>query len=475
MNVARAGALLLSSRIASKAVMFVGLAYFAGAVGAANMGVFFLFQAIVGVASIPADFGIRGAIEKRISETDRSNEQLLAAGVLLKIVPFLLIVVALLVFRRYINTYVGSPIALLVIVALFVRESSLFFENVLRGELRVGETASLQVARDVTWVAASFGFLLVGYQAWAVILGWIVGYIVMATLGALQVSTGIDQPELDDITSVLHYAKYRAILQSGSKLFSWTDVFIIGFILSTAAVGAYEIAWRVAGIVILFSSTIAKTIFPQISSWDSKDQTGDISEVIESGLVASLLIVVPAFFGTIVLAGDILEFIFGAEYRVAWLALIILMGQKVVQVLYNIYGYTLQAMDFPKESAQATVVGVVANVALNVVLIGRFGLVGAALATTSAFLLNTYLQIRFLPDDLVLRLPRFQVSWILVSSSLMTLTLLGAKHLVPINGLISLLSMITFGGILYWTLICFNSTLRRRVVNGVGSAIGADI
>lgn len=475
MNVARASALLFSSRLASRGVMFAGLAYFANTVDATNMGVFFLFQAIVGSASIPADFGVRSAITKRMSESDRSDEQLFAAGGFLKIVAFVLVAVTMLVLRNRINAYIGSPITLLAIVAVFAREFGLLFQNVLRGELRVGETASLQIARDITWVVASFGFLQFGYEAKGLILGWIIGYIAVAILGIARISTGIERPQLDSINSVFQYAKYKIILQSGSKLFSWTDVFIIGFMLTAADVGAYEIAWRVAGVVIILSSTIGRTLFPQISRWDSEDRNEEISDMMESGLIASLLIVIPAFFGTAVLAGDIMEHIFGAEYRVAWLALILLMGQKVFQVFYNIYGYTLQAMDFPKESAQATVLSIFVNIVLNIVLISRFGLVGAAFATTSAFLLNTYLHIRFLSDTVKLYLPKVQVSWILISSFLMSAAILCAKQLFFIDGLLPLLMMIACGATLYWLLISLSTGLRQRVINGAKNAIGEGI
>lgn len=67
-NISRAVSAEFLVRILMMVVSFVGIAYFSRTLGATELGVFFLFKAALAFLAIPADFGTRLAIEKRISE-----------------------------------------------------------------------------------------------------------------------------------------------------------------------------------------------------------------------------------------------------------------------------------------------------------------------------------------------------------------------------------------------------------------------
>lgn len=124
------------------------------------------------------------------------------------------------------------------------------------------------------------------------------------------------------------------------------DVIILTFFvsfgigISRAEIGAYENAWRVSLVVILFSQAVSTVLFPQFSKWDSEGALHKIESAIPRALLPSLLLVIPAFVGTTVLSKDILSILFGEEFVVAWVALIILTGERYS----SLYMFSLVAL-----------------------------------------------------------------------------------------------------------------------------------
>lgn len=107
------------------------------------------------------------------------------------------------------------------------------------------------------------------------------------------------------------------------------SVFVALSIASTrGAIGAYENAWRVSTLVMLVASSIATSLFPQVSRWDTEDAPARIESIIPKALLPGLLVAFPAFAGTFILAEDILGALFGPEFAIASLVLVILTAEK---------------------------------------------------------------------------------------------------------------------------------------------------
>ncbi|MDZ7745945.1 MAG: oligosaccharide flippase family protein [Halobacteriales archaeon] len=73
----------------------------------------------------------------------------------------------------------------------------------------------------------------------------------------------------DTFRSLYDYAKFNGIWGLGGHVYNWMDVIVIGFFLSQAAVGAYELAWRLTTTAIMFSTVFARVLFPQLSAWQA--------------------------------------------------------------------------------------------------------------------------------------------------------------------------------------------------------------
>ena len=95
-------------------------------------------------------------------------------------------------------------------------------------------------------------------------------------------------------------------------------------------------------------------------------------------------------------AKEIIVFLFGQAFFSAILPLRILVIGTVLLGIFKSIGGTLPAIGRPDLSRNIGVVGATANVVLNVSLIPRFGIAGAAVATISSFIIIAILSIYFI-------------------------------------------------------------------------------
>jgi O-antigen/teichoic acid export membrane protein len=247
------------------------------------------------------------------------------------------------------------------------------------------------------------------------------------------------------------------------------DILIIGLFLTTADVGAYEVAWRVTAVVILGSTAIAHTIFPQVSRWDADEAVDRIERLVPRAITPSLLVAVPSFFGTILFSREILTFVFDAEYAAAWLVLTLLMGEKIFQSIHVVTGRSLKAIDHPELAARAAVAAITTNLVLNLVLVWQYGLVGAAVATVVSFGLNTVLCIRYLSRFLTVRLPWTDLRWISVASVVMAVVLAGIESVFAVDTLLRLVCVILVGAVVYGCVLLVSPSLRERAVRSLST------
>jgi len=446
-SIERASTKLLLAKIAGIIVSFIGLSIYSRILNSGDLGVFFLLQSAVGILSVPADLGFRDALEKRISER-RNADEVLAGALAGKTGLLIISIVLVIVFRNVINQYLGiSWIYLL--LGLVLQEVALLSLAVLRGELRVGETAGLVFLRNTSWVIFGFAAFALGSQHQAPVFGWFAGFVIIILIGSWKISTNIDWPTRSAFQSLLDYSKYAAIGNVSGKLFNWTDVLLIGFFLTSTSVAAYEVAWRITTTTTVVGTVLMTTIFPHISERSEAGDVDRIEQLIAQSFLPSLFFVIPAVFGLIVVGDEVLSTFFNPEFTTAGAAIIVLMMYRLVQSINRVIDKSLHAIDKPRLGAIASIIGMMSNIILNVILIPRYGLVGAAVATSGAFALKLGLQIQFLSRFVHIRFPFRQVGWCAFAATIMFIVISTLKPLVPTDSVMWLLLLIVCAGIIY--------------------------
>lgn len=128
-------------------------------------------------------------------------------------IPIVVVVIAtILVSTDLINHYIGAPIAGLLAVAVMVKESGHFASNVLKGELRVGESAVLKIVNKIVWIGTGLILVSQGYGVHGLIYGVLTEFLTKSLLGRYKISTSIGTLSIEHARSIWDYAKSTIVL-----------------------------------------------------------------------------------------------------------------------------------------------------------------------------------------------------------------------------------------------------------------------
>ncbi|MFC6727223.1 flippase [Natronoarchaeum mannanilyticum] len=466
MNIARSSLKLAVSRAGSATIGFLIIVYLTRNLDTDILGTFFLFQALLGLISIPVDFGMRRSLSKRLSE--RSNDgEVITTVILMKIIPLSICLFLVYSLRSQINNYLGADLVTLLISAIVLQEMALFTIGVLNGQLRVGETAVPKFTRRIAFASTTFFLIERGFGVRGAIYGLLIGLSAMLAIALYRVQISFGFPSFSMAASLFEYSKYAFISSVGGYLYNWMDVALLGLFLTQSDVSIYEVSWRVTAIVMLLGQSVATTIFPQVSKWDADGAHERIENLLPQAVAPVLLLVIPAFMGTIVLSQEILSVVFGSEYAVGQLVLIILMGEKVIQSVHIILGTALQGIDRPDLAARAAIIAIFLNLVLNIVLILQYGIVGAAVATGLSFIANSLLHAYYLSQFVNIRLPWQEIGATVVASIGMGSIVFMIKNYHTIDSLQSLLGIVITGMVVYALLAATLAPLRDVIITNL--------
>jgi O-antigen/teichoic acid export membrane protein len=170
------------------------------------------------------------------------------------------------------------------------------------------------------------------------------------------------------------------------------DVFVVGFFAGAASVGRYTLAVSLGQLLWLMSNSVASVLLPKVAA--SKD---DDSSVRHTARVTRLSLWATAGCGLAlaVLATQAIPLLYGEAFRPSIMALIWLLPGIVVFSVANVLAAYIAGIGKPRLNLVVSGVSLIVTIALDVALIPRLNIVGAAIASTTSYSLSALLLIVF--------------------------------------------------------------------------------
>lgn len=158
------------------------------------------------------------------------------------------------------------------------------------------------------------------------------------------------------------------------------DIVMLGFLKDDEVVGWYAVAHTIVLFLIGILSLFIKTIFPLMSNYYRSSEE-KLKSLISNSVRLLSLVALPIGISGTLLAKPILRFFFGVNFDGGVVALQILIWSVVVVFIRSTFGHSFLAGDGEKRYMVGAVLGCFTNIFLNVLLIPRFSLNGAAIAS----------------------------------------------------------------------------------------------
>ena len=173
------------------------------------------------------------------------------------------------------------------------------------------------------------------------------------------------------------------------RIFSYADSIILSKMVGDTAVGWYSVPYKITNAIQFIPFALIAGLYPRMSEYFAHDQKR-LSVVFSQGLRYLMMISIPFSIASIILAKDLIYRFFGPGYEQSVLPMQILMVGVCATFLNILLGALLNATG--RQKIQTAFVGTTMafNIMLNILLIPRLGVVGAALTGT---LSNTILLI----------------------------------------------------------------------------------
>jgi len=178
------------------------------------------------------------------------------------------------------------------------------------------------------------------------------------------------------LTGVLHYK---------------IDIYILALFLTPGDIGYYSIAVALVSLIFYIPDVVGHVMYPKVASLNEKDAHLFTAQTCRNTLFVTIL---PAA-GIIVFGRFLIRLLYGQEFLPATSALYLLMPGTITMCLYKILTRNFTSRNRQELTVFAGLFGLLINVGLNLMLIPRMGIAGAALATSISYSSTSILLLFF--------------------------------------------------------------------------------
>lgn len=158
------------------------------------------------------------------------------------------------------------------------------------------------------------------------------------------------------------------------------DTIVIGLLLGPVMAGLYNAAYKPVTVVLAMPTTYFIGLFPALSRAYAESHEA-FREIATRSFGLAALGAVPFGIGAFFLAAPVIGFLFGPAYANAATVLQILSWSAVLVILRGTFRQSLNAAGKSGLDLRCAAAAVLLNVILNLLLIPRYGIIGAAVAT----------------------------------------------------------------------------------------------
>lgn len=180
------------------------------------------------------------------------------------------------------------------------------------------------------------------------------------------------------LANIVQYLSYRL------------DIFIVGLLMDLREVGLYALSINISQSIWLFSGTISNVLYPNVAS--EKDRN---SINLRTARVARLTLLLNTILGSILtfIGANFLPFIFGEDFRESVLPLLLLLPGVAIFGVTNVISAYFVGIGKPVLTFWFAIICLVTTVFLDIFFIPLWGIEGAAIASSFAYVTSSLFSI----------------------------------------------------------------------------------
>ena len=385
-------AVLGLGEVVARLIGFAGTVYVARRLGADVYGVVAVAAAIVLYCSHIADYSIEVLGARAIAMDPGAVDALTPPLVIARLAMAMLCIGALsFAGLFFLPRPDGVMLAVTSLTLLAVAGSTRF---VFLGIERPAAVAAARVAGELLALALVVGLVHASADMAVVPLARVVGDGALVLILAVRLralgyplrlrgARAVVRPIFTSASPLV----VHAIL--GLAIFN-SDLLFLRVLKDARTAGMYAAAYTLISFLLNLGVTYGNSLLPALAREGADDMEPAGQRVLfDHAMIQVLTVALPVAAGGCVLAGGLMELVFGSRYSGAVPALQLLIWSIVAAWVRNVVQMGLIAHNRQAFVLRTSVWSAVANLALNLTLIPRYGMLGAAAATVATEILRT--------------------------------------------------------------------------------------
>lgn len=364
----------------------------------------------------------------RYSGRDESEGKVFAGTLLITLIFSFLSSVVLVMFIQATHIFSGTLIAnpstrWLSIIGLLAFFTSLwgYISNYPRAKNRVKEYEIITLLELILEVIALVITVYITRSLFWGVLS-VVAVLASSTTVCLiyYATTNLSLPSITSTRKFLTYAVPVVPKEFSGIILTHADKLLILYFITPTAAGGYAIAYTVANLFRTATGVLNPTLYPSVAgAWDAGDIL-ELESLYDRIIRLYTILAVPSLVGLSVLSPAILEILASENAANQAGSIVPILGFGLLLQSYDdLLTHIITAAEKTVILGVATGGAAVVNVILNFVLIPRYGLFGASLATFITEVLILSITFYYIQDLVRIQLPRVLIIKIIFSSILM--------------------------------------------------------
>lgn len=407
-SIVRGGAILTISAVASQAFGFLENILLSRAFSVETYGAISVALTVITVGSAISQLGLGAGAKRYISEYDPTAQSEEASQVLLfcLLIPGAISGISafgLLIFSNQLvlsfsdNKLIASVISGFAIILLLKTLLDISSEALLArnrtGFSEVAGTFGQRSIRLCVSAAVFFAGTSVFYYSYILSGAFILLMIVCILLLSKNFHIPRHLSQSEHLPGPIISFSFPLFLSTISgRILSAADYLLIGILSSAEGVGLYRPAFLIATVVALLFRTGNRIYYPIATRFHSNGEVATFQRFLSVFLFWTFVLTVPVFIWVSLFSSQILSVLFGPTYSQASILVTIIAFAMFVDVFVGPVGTLLEIFEQTRLVSISYGIAAVINILLNITLIPKFGIIGAASATAFSLILLNLLQ-----------------------------------------------------------------------------------
>jgi O-antigen/teichoic acid export membrane protein len=433
-RIALNAALMLVKQAVMAVLSVVFIGYLARKVGVAAWGEFQASVATAGIVTIAAGVGVRGYLAREVALRPELGPRHLGAALAIRGVTGTLVLGATVAVALAVRSGLGEQ---LVVLAAASQLATLLYSTMwlsFEAHERFQYILYAELGARLFVIALSSALLALGLGVVTVAAVFLLGNVLELAITYHFIRSRLYRPDFRTPVRALWDITRRSLpiglLGALASALLQTDRVLLRAVCDEKAVGIYSAAWVLSDNFRMLPDVLLGAAFASGMRLYTQDR-GAFERLYNGCMVVATLFGLPIAAGVFLLAPDIIQLVYGSDGDYAPAADVLRILVCEVPVTFAFQVGTLPLLAAKREVAMVKLLSVtlVANVALNLLLLPRYRAVGAACATLSVSLGSLIAS-----WEMTSRLARFVELGRIVSVAVATVLMAGAAYAARLYG-----------------------------------------